>query len=134
MVAVSIALFECQVTSGCCALVGRRCCHCSPPPRPWPFAATAPPSVSVWLKVFVIFLLATFTGNALGQFAAIKAPSDTPFVGLVIVLLLVIPQFLFCGVLILLDQIPPWWARWAPLTPHRPPCPAASTTAPHLVA
>jgi ATP-binding cassette, subfamily G (WHITE), eye pigment precursor transporter len=65
----------------------------------------------VWLKCVGIFFCATLIGNAIGQWGAIVAPSDNPFVGLIFVLLLVIPQFLFCGVMILIDQIPVWW-RW----------------------
>jgi hypothetical protein len=72
-----------------------------------------------WIYFVLIYFAATFIGNAVGQWAAILAPATAPFVGLVVVLLVVIPQFLFCGVLILLDQIPVWWFWMADISVFR---------------
>jgi hypothetical protein len=68
-------------------------------------------SLAVFLKILAIFFAASMIGNAIGQWASILAPASAPFVGLVVLLLVIIPQFLFCGVLILLDVIPDWW-KW----------------------
>lgn len=65
-------------------------------------------SGTVWLEFTAIYFAATVVGNAIGQWGAIIAPASAPFVGLIAVLVNVIPQFLFCGVLILLNQIPVW--------------------------
>ena len=67
-------------------------------------------SVEVWLKMLAVYIAANFLGNSIGQWAAILAPPGVPFVGLVATLLLIIPQFLFAGVLINLEQIPVWWS------------------------
>uniref|UniRef100_A0A7S2ARV0 ABC transporter domain-containing protein n=1 Tax=Octactis speculum TaxID=3111310 RepID=A0A7S2ARV0_9STRA len=74
---------------------------------------------TTWLKVSLVLFMSSFLGNAIGQWGSILAPPDTPFVGLVVVLLMVIPQFLFCGILILLDKIPVWWAWMAEITMFR---------------
>jgi hypothetical protein len=73
----------------------------------------------VFVKITVIFFSATLIGNAIGQWASILAPASTPFVGLIVLLVVIIPQFLFCGVLILLDMIPVWWQWMSDLSVFR---------------
>ena len=51
-------------------------------------------SVTVWAELTATFFFASFIGNAVGQWGAIKAPAGQPFIGLIMLLLVIIPQFL----------------------------------------
>ena len=68
-------------------------------------------SVSTWGYTYLVLALLTFVGNAIGNWASVAAPAKIPELGLFLTLVVMLPQFLFAGILINLDQIPSWW-KW----------------------
>ena len=69
-----------------------------------------PLTLTLTLTLTLLSLAATTVGNAIGHMTSCVAPN--PNFALLLTLLIVIPQFLFSGTLVNLDQIPTGWS-WA---------------------
>ncbi len=72
----------------------------------WVFVGFAPPLLSLtsWVAVFITLFIGSFSGYLMGL--AISAGSPNQMVALLMVILVLVPQFLFAGALMPLDLIP----------------------------
>jgi hypothetical protein len=72
----------------------------------WLFVGFAPPMLSfgTWMAVFVTLFIGSLSGYLMGL--AISAGSPNQMVALLMVILVLVPQFLFAGALMPLDLIP----------------------------
>jgi ABC transport system ATP-binding/permease protein len=72
----------------------------------WIFVGFAPPTLSfgAWIGVFITLFMGSLSGYLMGL--AISAGSPNQMVALLLVILVLVPQFLFAGALMPLDLIP----------------------------
>jgi ABC transport system ATP-binding/permease protein len=72
----------------------------------WIFVGFAPPTLSMaaWIGVFITLFMGSLSGYLMGL--AISAGSPNQMVALLLVILVLVPQFLFAGALMPLDLIP----------------------------